>query len=118
MWIWAICRPGGATLPTSRFSQASRSPRDLSDPAALAYYEGVKTARDRLLLQGASITTLDDWATPDFPLKGRDIIAAGVPAGPDVSRILERTRAAWVARGFPQEDEAREILAKLLADRA
>lgn len=40
------------------------------------------------------------WTPPAFPLKGADIVAAGVPPGPEVGAALARLEEAWIASGF------------------
>jgi poly(A) polymerase len=42
-------------------------------------------------------------APPVFPLRGADVVARGVPKGPQVGEILARARAAWLAAGCPPE---------------
>jgi poly(A) polymerase len=69
-------------------------------PRALAYRLGRTAARDRLLLTGTPITPLQGWAIPTFPLKGGNIVARGVKAGPHVARILQAVEARWIAAGF------------------
>ena len=68
---------------------------------ALAYRLGLEQALDRLLLTGADTAPLKDWAIPTFPLKGGQIVARGVAAGPEVARILREVEDRWVAEGFP-----------------
>ena len=78
---------------------------------SLAYYLGLTPALDRLLLTGQSIAPLTDWTIPTFPLKGGQIVARGVKAGPEVARILKAVEGHWVAEGFPDEARVWEILA-------
>ena len=82
---------------------AERKDRDAADPRALAYREGLACARDRLLLAGADITALADWSVPAFPLKGGEVVARGVAAGPEVARIMQAVERRWVAEGFPAD---------------
>jgi len=42
---------------------------------------------------------IDAAAVPVFPLKGGDVVAAGVTPGPDVGRVLRRAEQAWLAEG-------------------
>ncbi|MCZ8325149.1 MAG: CCA tRNA nucleotidyltransferase [Sphingomonadaceae bacterium] len=70
------------------------------DPRALAYRLGHAAALDRLLLGGGDVAPLNGWAIPVFPLKGGDIVARGVKAGPDVARTLRAVESAWIAAGF------------------
>ncbi len=74
---------------------------ELTDnPRALAYRLGRPAALDRLLLTGESIAPLNNWDIPSFPLKGGEIVARGVKAGPDVARIMKAVEARWIAAGF------------------
>lgn len=70
------------------------------EPRALAYRLGTDAALDRLLLTGQSTASLHGWPIPTFPLKGGEIVARGVKAGPEVARILQAVEAGWVAAGF------------------
>lgn len=70
------------------------------DARALAYRLGVESALDRLLLTGKPITALSGWEVPVFPLKGGDIVARGVKAGPEVARVLRAVEARWIEGGF------------------
>jgi len=47
------------------------------------------------------------WEAPTFPLAGRDILALGLPPGPDIGVLLATVEAWWIARDFaPDRDEA------------
>lgn len=39
---------------------------------------------------------------PIFPLSGRDLVAEGVPPGPEIGRRLAQARMAWLAAGCPE----------------
>ena len=93
---------------------AERNASDTDRARALAYEVGLEVAIDRLLLLGAPIDPLEGWMPPALPLKGRDIIAAGVVAGPRVARILQAVEARWVAEDFPPESTVREWLTELV----
>ncbi len=43
---------------------------------------------------------------PVFPLQGRDALAAGVPPGPQMGKVLARTRAWWLEGGCEADAEA------------
>ena len=81
----------------------------------LAYREGMECAVDRLLLGGFAVDTLDNWAIPQLPIKGGDIVAAGVTAGPLVARTLRMVENRWIAEGFPAPSRVRDILAEVIA---
>jgi tRNA nucleotidyltransferase/poly(A) polymerase len=40
------------------------------------------------------------WTAPTFPLAGRDLLAAGLPAGPELGRRLADAEARWIASDF------------------
>jgi poly(A) polymerase len=41
-----------------------------------------------------------DWPRPEFPLKGRDVSALGVPKGPEIGRMLKDLEDWWIAGDF------------------
>ena len=53
----------------------------------------------------ALVSLPDRWTAPRFPLSGADIIAAGVPAGPELGQILREMEDWWIAAGFPSDHE-------------
>ncbi|MFC3100870.1 CCA tRNA nucleotidyltransferase [Altererythrobacter lauratis] len=93
---------------------AGREDDDAADPRALAYRIGMDAARDRVLLAGGDPVALDGWAIPELPLKGGEIVARGVSAGPQVARTLRAVEARWVAEGFPDRARVEEMLAEEL----
>ena len=98
-------------------SIAERKPDDADNPRILAYREGMASAVDRLLIAGHPIATLQDWVIPQLPIKGRDVVAAGVTAGPLVARTLRTVENRWLAEGFPDADRVSEILAEVVGQR-
>lgn len=85
------------------------------DARALAYRLGRDSALDRLLFAGASTAPLHDWDIPVLQLKGGDIVARGVKAGPEVARVLRAVEARWIAEGFPDEGRVSALLDQELA---
>lgn len=71
-----------------------------ADARALAYRLGRAEAIDRLLIAGRSTAPLAGWDIPRLPLKGGDIVARGITAGPAVARILRAVEDGWIAAGF------------------
>lgn len=96
---------------------ASRDAGSL-DARALAYRLGRSEALDRLLLAGADIAPLAGWEIPQLPLKGGEIVARGVSAGPEVARILREVEERWIAEGFPDAGRVAALLKDRLADRS
>ena len=59
----------------------------------------------------AMLDLADEWTIPDFPLRGEDVVALGVPAGPEVGRRLAAVRDWWEAEDFrPNRAELLERL--------
>ena len=85
------------------------------DARELAYRQGREEAVDVLLLTGADAAPLADWAIPQFPLKGGEIVARGISAGPEVARILRELEDRWVAERFPDRERVLAMLAERLA---
>ncbi|PLK25569.1 CCA tRNA nucleotidyltransferase [Novosphingobium sp. TH158] len=86
-----------------RLATAAARDGAVQDARALAYRLGMDSALDRLLLAGADAKPLEGWTIPVFPLKGGEIVARGVKAGPEVARILRGVEAQWVAAGFADD---------------
>ncbi|MDE2403293.1 MAG: CCA tRNA nucleotidyltransferase [Sphingomonadales bacterium] len=100
-----------------RLALAAARSADPVSPRALAYRLGSEAARDRLLLAGASTADLAGWTPPVFPLKGGEIVARGVQAGPEVARILQAVEARWLAETFPPAERITALLDEELARR-
>ncbi|MFK4003631.1 CCA tRNA nucleotidyltransferase [Qipengyuania sp. NPDC077563] len=94
---------------------AARDTRDMEAPLALAYYEGVECARDRLLLLRADPRALDNWTAPQLPLKGGEIVERGMAKGPQVARTLQEVERRWVEEGFPERERVMAMLDNVLA---
>ena len=86
------------------------------NPTALAYRIGTESAVDRLLLAGkpAEAMAIAGIVPPRLPIGGGQLIARGIPEGPEVARTLHRIEETWVAAGFPTGDEFERIVAKIL----
>lgn len=71
---------------------------------ALAYRAGIEGAIDRLLLAGEPqrLVAIEGWDVPRLPFSGGDLVALGVTAGPEVSRLLKALEERWIAEDFPE----------------
>jgi poly(A) polymerase len=97
------------------------------DVRRLLYRLGPDAFRDRVRLAWAAapksqpalawrmlLAMADSWERPRFALSGRDVMAAGVPEGAGVGRVLARLEAEWIDSDFTLEEAAlRERLAVL-----
>ncbi len=102
-----------------------------ADPAALrralVAQDEADRAADRLLLDAATrklgpeplARALGEGrlvARQRFPVTGRDVIALGVPPGPEVRRLLDALRRQWADLGFPADRAALlDMLARAVA---
>jgi poly(A) polymerase len=96
-------------------------PADGRPVYAAAWAVGAEVLLDRLLLAGRieDARRLLAWERPRMPVSGRDFVARGVAAGPEVSRRLRAFEAAWVAAGFPQcADAVAGLMDGVMADQA
>lgn len=95
---------------------AQRQPQDAEPDRArpLAYRLGREGTHDRLLLAGASLAPLAGWEIPVFPLKGGEIVARGVSAGPQVARTLRAVETRWIAEHFPDAARVQALLDETL----
>ena len=97
-------------------------PDNGAEPRQLAYRIGAECAVDRLILDPrfdaqevtARTGTLAEWQRPELPVRGGDLVAAGVTAGPDVARLLRRIEERWIGENFPDPARARAIMAEEL----
>jgi poly(A) polymerase len=94
-------------------NSASRVEQDGDNPKALAYWQGMEAAIDRLLLGDGDARTIRDWSPPRFPLTGGALIKRGVKAGPLVADMLKRIEMQWVDEGFPPDQRADQIADQL-----
>jgi poly(A) polymerase len=106
-----------STAQKKRLVTAASRDGPVGDARVLAYRLGREEAIDRLLLGGEDVSPLDGWAVPPFPLKGGEIVARGVSAGPEVARILRDVEDRWVAEHFPGRDRVEALLAERLSAR-
>ncbi|MGC1271886.1 MAG: CCA tRNA nucleotidyltransferase [Croceibacterium sp.] len=99
---------------TQRKRLGTAAGRAAGDARALAYRLGRESALDLLLLTGGDISPLAGWDIPQLPLKGGEIVARGVGAGPQVARILQAVERRWVAEQFPSRERVEQLLAEEL----
>ncbi len=106
-----LAMPGGDQATGDRLSAAQAR--------RILYRIGPQAFRDRVLLQWAGaprgvsampwrllLTMADNWQAPRFPLTGRDVMAAGVPEGPEVGKVLAALEEWWVGGDFAADEGA------------
>ncbi|MEO8421678.1 MAG: CCA tRNA nucleotidyltransferase [Hyphomicrobium sp.] len=91
---------------------------------AFIYRHGAQTFTDGALLAWARsgdgptdpgriahATLPERWSAPALPVRGADVVALGVPAGPGVGRVVAGFEAWWMGAGYPED--AGRVRAKL-----
>ena len=74
---------------------------------------GAEAVRDKVMLTWAAsnrpaaatqwralLPMIDSWPRPAFPLSGDEVLAAGVPPGPSVGKVMREVEAWWVDNDF------------------
>ena len=49
------------------------------------------------------LTLAEAWTRPEFPITGEDALAAGVPEGPAVGRVMREVEDWWIDEDFPAD---------------
>ncbi|HTU00120.1 MAG TPA: CCA tRNA nucleotidyltransferase [Rhizomicrobium sp.] len=83
----------------------------------LLYLLGPRRFKDRVFLKWADdpkasntmqwralLALADSWQRPKFPLTGESVMAAGVPRGPLIGRILEEVEEWWIESDFIDDE--------------
>ena len=95
---------------------------DQRQARAALYRLGARAFRDRLKrawaghpeaapAAGALLDYAERWSAPRFPLRGADVLAAGVPLGPEVGRLLREVEAWWIEHDFPDQGALEQLRA-------
>jgi poly(A) polymerase len=93
----------------------------LDAPEPLAYWIGNEEAVDRFLLageRGVDLGALQRWQRPRLAVRGGDLIAMGLEAGPVVAATLQAIERDWADAGFSADSAAVRALARRHVDRA
>ncbi|HVQ06831.1 MAG TPA: CCA tRNA nucleotidyltransferase [Allosphingosinicella sp.] len=96
------------------------------DARLLAYQVGLPCAIDRMLLEkrldtheaAARIRALEGWQRPRLPVKGGDLIAMGLEAGPSVSKTMQAIEREWMVSGFSTDKAEVRAMARRHVDQA
>ncbi|MFN3625272.1 MAG: CCA tRNA nucleotidyltransferase [Hyphomicrobium sp.] len=87
-------------------------PEAFVDGALLDWARSGEDARDQARARRVGLA--ERWKAPKLPVRGADVMALGVPAGPPVGRIVAAFEDWWIGAGFPMEEaQAREKLKEL-----
>jgi poly(A) polymerase len=102
----------------NRLSEQAPVPQTIR---ALAYRTDIECARDAAMLfadesaLAGCLAKLVAWSPPHFSIKGGDLIARGLSAGPVVAKTLKAIEVAWIEADFPDTDRAKILADQLVA---
>ena len=66
----------------------------------------------------AMLETANRWEAPTLPVQGADVLACGIPEGPEVGRLLRQVEEWWIERDFaPDRAALLDRLDALVAER-
>lgn len=80
-----------------------------TDAALVDWARSSAEVDDRARTERATLP--ERWSAPQLPVRGADVVALGVPAGPAVGRVVADFEDWWIAAGFPTD--AGSVRAKL-----
>jgi len=105
---WRLSNKDRARLPAA-LTPPDAFAADMSDRDQrwLLYRHGADLLIDWRLLAGADEVSLaQTWPIPRLPIKGSDILALGIEAGPNVGETLDAVEAWWIDGDFTGDADA------------
>lgn len=87
---------------------------------AIAYRTDIDTARDAVMLYAVDadvpecLARLERWDIPTLSIKGGELIAIGMPAGPLVAKTLQAIEATWIQEDFPDAARQHELAIEMV----
>ena len=100
---WWHVFPAGGEQP-ARTLLYSLGPEKFLDRVLLAWSRAPAGAADAAWRELATLP--ERWQASVFPLKAADLIARGVPKGPQLGRALAAAEEKWISAGFPNDASA------------
>lgn len=74
--------------------------------SARADVSGADASMQKIARLSTLLTRAEKFSKPAFPLSGADVLAAGLPAGPQVGEILGELEETWIDGNFALDREA------------
>jgi poly(A) polymerase len=71
------------------------------------------TKQSNTIAWRALLALADAWVRPRFPLTGREVMAAGIPEGPLVGKVLSEIEEWWFVNDFT--DDSLSLVERLKA---
>lgn len=100
---------------------ASQPRADSHNIRPIAYRIGADLAHQKAVLEASdsdwlkALSKLENWQVPRFPLQGRDLLARGMSAGPEISQTLGAIERRWIAEGFPDAERLDLLIGDTIA---
>jgi tRNA nucleotidyltransferase/poly(A) polymerase len=110
-WASLTAKTVGDFLPQLTFMRADRKELqnlfaiDLQKPESALHHHGAAAVREAALLiaddgmLAAIMFAIANWQPCEFPLAAEDLLAAGIPAGPDLGDTLRAAENWWLQGG-------------------
>ena len=129
---WRLSADDSARLAALAAPEFALAPAlDRQAQRRLIYRLGPEHFRDLVLLAWAAepksesepawqamLETAERWEAPTLPVQGADVLARGIPEGPEVGRLLTAVEEWWIERDFaPDRAALLERLDALVAER-
>lgn len=111
-WSGAALPPPQTTDLTMRQTLYRADRQGMEDRLKLALAGArVRAVQDNAALHDAAgyarlLKLTNTWEKPVFPLKGADLLARGVPEGPELGKRLKGLETAWLESGFQLSRDA------------
>ncbi len=105
-WALAITPDPAATEASLARALYAGDPQAVKDRLRLALAAARARAAedDAALLEAGGLSRLlrfaEGWRRPAFPIKGADLAALGMPAGPKLGALLKKLESDWTGSGF------------------
>lgn len=105
---WALTEPLAATTIEATLAKGlyRGDPQGIADRLRLALASARRRAaeEDKAMMEAGGLSRLlafaGKWEKPVFPVKGADLAALGVPAGPTLGALLKQLETDWIESGF------------------
>ncbi len=99
------CADVAAEIDDAWTAERATALREAFDASELAWAEqsgqqAVERLDEYAVQWRALLAIADSWERPKFPLTGEEVMAAGVPEGPQVGRIMREVEEWWVDVDF------------------
>lgn len=105
---WSLEQPPGADTSEGQLAKALyRGSRQavtdwlrLSQASAKVRARQDDTASSKADAYARLLAFAEEWREPELPVRGSDLTRLGVPAGPEIGRLMEEMREDWIESGF------------------